>query len=205
MASSPGAPGGASAPAPPWLQRAKPFLVGVGSLVVVLVFLVYSGAAFETFHPPLVDECTYVPCVFDMSAPKESTPATGLAWAAIKISPTIGLPAKAVEFSLDAANGSLAAAVGTAPDGCVDQGPFTTGACGAPATGVWYAVLENVTTETVAGVYGTGGWSLPSLGVNSGMLLVVVSPASAALAGSGDVLTAHGSPHATVSGTSGPF
>ena len=175
--------------------------VGGTAALLVAVFVLLS-----TVTPLTLPPCGEAPCVLSMYGLTESIPNPETSWATLTLGPTAQLTTS--QFRLDLQNLSAARDVpsGTAPsDLCVAHSRFNSSNCGPPTSGTWYGVLVNNSTHVVVEVFTGDAWIGPSISVTASMVLVIVSSSSSRLSGSGDVVFAHGTGSASVTGASPPL
>lgn len=179
-------------------------VIAVAVTVTILVVVAYFALvllASTGSHAPV--ECSQVPCSLAMAAPTETTPAPGVAWASVAITPTRGLTTAVLELRLMSPGFSTDYAAGTAPvSTCKATVALQASSCGVPASGLWYVALVNGTTLEVLNVYSAGAWTGAATPLTVGLALVVVSATDSGLFGSGDHLSAYGTGGSSVSGSS---
>ncbi len=123
-----------------------------------------------------------------------------------------GLTTSLFGFTVSNGTGVLLPVATAAPTTTCKAGvSFSTTACSGPTTGKWYVVLYYTGNGSVADVWVDGAWTTGlatdyavTIGADS-VSLMVISPSSVGLPGSGDTLNAFGLGSQGVSGSSGSF
>lgn len=123
-----------------------------------------------------------------------------------------GLNTSLFGFTVSTGTGALVPVATAAPTTTCKAGvSFSTTACSGPTTGDWYVVLYYTGNSSVADVWVNGAWTTglpteyPVTITADSLSLMVISPSSVSLPGSGDTLNAYGLGTQGVSGSSGSF
>ena len=183
----------------------------VAELFVIAITVVLAASLYV-----LVSELTHTgassPYMLGMGSPQESARSANYNYGIIVIGPQNGLTTAMTGLYLASGSGAGAVPVGTAPSSCHSRANFNnaTVPCTAPVSGIWYAVLVNVSSGTVADVWSlqsgtTAQWAGPTVALTQGQEIVVVWSSSYRIAGSADSLTAYSLSSSSVSGQSGSF
>jgi len=185
-----------------WRKNRKRGVSPIIATILLVAITVVLAAVLYVLISGLTHTGASTPYTLGMSAPTQTSPAAGVYWNSIVISPQSGLTTGLFGLGL-ASSTNLPIAVGTTAALCVAGAAFTSANCGAPAAGTWYAVLYNIGTNNVVNVYSASAWTAATTAVTNSLTLVVVSGAT--LAGSLDVLSAFSTGSSSVSGSSGSF
>lgn len=183
---------------------AELFVISITVVLAATLFILVAG---------LTRTGASAPYMLGMGAPQEAAPSASYSYGAITISPQAGLTTSMTGLYLASGTGGGSVPVGSAPLSTCHAGAGfrnTTGPCGAPASGIWYAVLVNASSGLVASVWSlqpgaTPQWAGPTVAFAPGQEIVVVWSSSSGIAGSADSLNAYSLASSSVSGVSGAF
>lgn len=186
-----------------WRKNRKRGVSPIIATILLVAITVVLAAVLYVLIAGLTHTGASTPYTIGMQAPSQTSPAAGVYWNSITISPQTGVTTAMFGLALSTST-NLPIAVGAAPTTtCKGGAAWTSANCGAPTSGTWYAVLYGTANSTVANVFSSNAWTGSTVGLTSAQTLVVVS--GAALAGSLDVLSCTSAGSSVVTGSSGSF
>ena len=179
----------------------------------MITITVVLAATLYVLVSGLVRTTASSPYLLTMGSPQESEPSSDYGYGVVAIIPQNGLTTAMAGLLMVSGSGSGDVALGTAPSSTCHGGAGfnnATAPCSAPVSGIWYAVLLDISSGTVLNVWSlqTGtcaGWSMPPVEFTPGQEIVVVWSLSSHIGGSMDSLTAYPTTSSIVSGASGAF
>ena len=171
--------------------------------ILLVAITVVLAAVLYVLIAGLTHTGASTPYTVGLSAPSPTSPAAGVYWNSIVITPQSGVTTGMFGLALSSQS-NLPIAVGTAPTAtCKSAAAFTSANCGAPTAGTWYAVLYGTVNNSVVNVWSQSAWTSGTIAVTNAQTLVVVSGAS--ITGTLDILSVYSVGSSSVSGQSGAF
>jgi hypothetical protein len=129
----------------------------------------------------------------------QSAPGAGTYYVTLAIDPTSGLTTSLFGMAITNAT-DVGISAGAVPSSCDLYATLSFANCAkaTAASQAWYVVLV-ATNNTIANAYGSAGWTSPSIALNAGLTMVVITGAT--VSGIGCTLEAYGTGPSLVSGS----